>query len=178
MSSTFQVKGEILVEDPDGVDGDKPIIVEAQVVEKTRPQMTIVQNPQVVQAQPMVTHAVVTPAPQMVMNVQIPPNISSGMTMIVQSPEGLQFQVVVPQGVSSGATIQVQVPQVNQGQSTVIIQNRKKIISQNYCGPISCCISVVLALLLPPACLCVPCCPCDVREVEDMRTSGNQTNHW
>eukprot|EP00613_Pedinella_sp_CCMP2098_P063864 CAMPEP_0171986046 /NCGR_PEP_ID=MMETSP0993-20121228/274669_1 /TAXON_ID=483369 /ORGANISM="non described non described, Strain CCMP2098" /LENGTH=174 /DNA_ID=CAMNT_0012638943 /DNA_START=39 /DNA_END=560 /DNA_ORIENTATION=+ len=102
MTTQHQVQGEIVANDYDEGDKNKTITVEAQ--------MTNVQNPQVVQAQPMVAQGVaLTPATQM-MNVQIPPGISPGMTMIVQSPQGAQFQVVVPQGVSSGATIQVQVP--------------------------------------------------------------------
>jgi len=163
MTTQHQVQGEIVANDYDDEDKNNTITVEAQ--------MTNVQNPQVVQAQPMVAQGVaLTPAPQM-MNVQIPPGISPGMTMIVQSPQGAQFQVVVPQGVSSGATIQVQVPhqvvtsapQIMNvpGQKTVAqnyIPKRAKMIQQPYCGPKSWCMCLV--------CPCLVCLgPFDVREV-------------
>ena len=36
-------------------------------------------------------------------------------------------------------------------------------VEEKYCGPVSCCIAVVLVIVFWPAALCVPCCPCDHR---------------
>lgn len=35
---------------------------------------------------------------------------------------------------------------------------------EEYCGPISCCICIMMSVLFWPLALCVPLCPCDKRK--------------
>lgn len=83
--------------------------------------------------------------------------------------------VVVPQQVVQGTAqpVYVQQPQqmyVQPGmvatQTHVVAMQpvRQVVIQEQYCGPNTCCIAIILVFLFWPAALCLPCCPCDRRD--------------
>jgi hypothetical protein len=47
------------------------------------------------------------------------------------------------------------------------------VTSENYCGPISICTTILLIFLFWPAALFVAFCPCDVREVVTQASPAN-----
>lgn len=149
-----------------------------------------------IQVQPPAAPVAIQQQQPQLMAVRIPPGLTAGMQFVVQSPEGVQFQVQVPQGASGGSTIQVQTPgaygatmpqhaqpiQYQPGRQQPTFQpgeqTQQESKRQQYCGPISCCIGIVLVVVFWPAALFVPCCPCDTRDVNQVHsthTQGRQT---
>jgi len=86
------------------------------------------------------------------------------LTMATKNPVVAHAVVVTPAaGTTLSQPLVVQEGEPFGDETTVITE--QIVVEEPYCGPCSCFFGVVLALVFWPAALCVPCCPCDTREV-------------
>lgn len=103
-------------------------------------------------------------------SVAAPSQPVQGHVVATQPPQGHVVAtppVVVPQQVVHSAPQPVYVqPGVVATQTHVVTMQpvRQVIVQEQYCGPNTCCIAIVLVFLFWPAALCLPCCPCDRRD--------------
>mmetsp|Transcript_19142 Transcript_19142/g.24837 ORF Transcript_19142/g.24837 Transcript_19142/m.24837 type:complete len:120 (-) Transcript_19142:376-735(-) len=78
------------------------------------------------------------------------PQTVQATTVTTQQPVHVVGQPAVPYAVIDSTQVSVGV--------------HSRVVEEQYCGPVSCCIAAILVCLFWPAALCVPFCPCDRRE--------------